>query len=123
MTVFRTEFTKEDFLALPEYQTKFDAPKDKTPFLLKEPKRLLKQKEQLLTVLEEMSKANAEQLASGVQTKELIQVAYYIRHKDGNLSEQGGYIRLDQVIQDLLRAATLKVGDTDANGVLTIKTE
>lgn len=123
MTVFNTEFSKEQFLDLPVFETKTDAPKDKTPFLLKAPKRLLEQKEQLLLVLEEMSKANAEQLSSGIQTKERIQVLYYIRHKDGNLSEQGGFIRLDQVIKDLLRAATLKVGDTDANGVLTIETK
>ena len=123
MTVFQTEFTKEQFLDLPVFQSKIEAPKDKTPFLLQEPKRLLQQKETLLTVLEDLSKANAEQLSHASETKELIKVMYYIRYKDGNLSERGGYIRLNQVIQDLLRAAVLKVGETDANGVLTIKTE
>jgi hypothetical protein len=123
MTTFHTEFTKEEFLALPEFQTKQDAPKDKTPFLLKEPKRLLEQKENLLTVLEHLSSANATELSHASETKEVIKVMYYIRHKDGNITESGGYIRLNQVIQDLLRASVLKVGETDANGVLTIKTE
>lgn len=123
MTVFQTEFTKEQFLDLPVFETKSEAPKDKTPFLLKSPKRLFEQKENLLTVLEEMSKANAATLSHNSETKEIIKVMYYIRHKDGNISESGGYIRLNQVIQDLLRATMLKVGDTDANGVLTIKTE
>lgn len=122
MTTFNTEFTKEDFLALPEYDIKNSAPKDKTPFLLKSPALLLKQKEELLDILTEMSKANTDQLQTAQQTTEILKIKYYIRHKDGNISEQGGFIRLSTVIQDLLRHALLKVGETDANGVLTIET-
>ena len=121
MTTFTTEFTKEDFLALPEYTEKRDAPKDKTPFLLKSPSMLLEQKDNLLTVLEHMSKANAEQLSTSVGTKEVIKVKYYVRHKDGNLQELGGFIRLSTVIQDLLRSAVLKVGE-ETNGTLVIET-
>jgi len=122
MTSHHTEFSKEDFLALPEYAEKRDAPKDKTPFLLKSPGKLLEQKEGLLDILEHMSKANAETLSSSAGTKETIKVLYYIRHPDGNIQERGGFIRLNQVIQDLLRAASLKVGETDANGTLVIET-
>lgn len=122
MTSFTTEFTKEDFLALPEYAEKRDAPRDKTPFLLKSPKKLLEQKEGLLEVLEHMSKANVAQLQQAAATNESIKVMYYVRHKDGNITEKGGFIRLNQVIQDLMRAASLKVGETDANGVLSIDT-
>lgn len=122
MTTHNTEFTKEDFLALPEYDEKRNAPKDKTPFLLKSPSTLLKQKEQLLDILEHMSKANTETLSASAAINETVKVLYYIRHKDGNISERGGFIRLNQVIQDLLRHSALKVGDTDSNGILTIET-
>lgn len=123
MVSFNREFTKEDFLALPEYAEKRDAPMDKTPFFLKSPGTLLEQKESLLDILEYMSKANVEQLQSGAATKEVIKVKYYVRHKDGNITECGGFIKLNQVIEDLLRKAVLKVGETDSNGVLTIDTK
>lgn len=123
MTSFSKEFTKEDFLSIPEYGEKRDAPKDRSPFFLKSPGTLLKQKNQLLDILASLSKANTTSLQESAKTSETIKVKYFVRHKDGNISEVGGFIRLNTIIQDLLCNAALKVGDTDANGTLTIETE
>jgi hypothetical protein len=117
MTTFRTEFTKEDFLALPEFVVKTDVPKDKSPFLLKN-SALLTQKDHLLEIIEQLSKANVGVLEEKRDTKEVLKIKYLIRHGDGNISELGGIIPLKTIINDLLPKAT----GVDANGVLTLDT-
>lgn len=123
MTSFSTKFTKEDFLSLPEYVEKRDAPKDKTAFVLKG--KYADQKETLLTMIENLSKANTEDLQANEKTNEILKVLYVIRHKDGNISERGGFIEMSTIIKDILRKTVVndapKVGTEEA-GILTIDT-
>lgn len=115
MAIFKTEFSKEEFLALGEFDTKQEAPSDKTPFLLKTD-RWIQQKEALLEILEKVSKANNVQLDMLKKSREELKVKFLVRHKDGNISEQGGFIRMAKVIADLTVAPQVK------DGVLTIET-
>lgn len=127
MNFLKTEFTKEQFLGIPEFETKQEAPKDKSPFLLAN-SRLQTQKEFLLTVLEKLSKANAEDIKMWLETTQALKVSYYVRHKDGNISELGAHINAVKMVEsmNLIPAdvpAVLDLGPTtDSNLSFTLDT-
>jgi len=91
-------FTKEEFLALPVYETKAEAPKDKSPFLFG--KAQVAQKEQLLEFIEKVSKNNAEERKT-ISKMGSLKVLFTIRHKDGNISDVGGEILMKELVESL----------------------
>lgn len=115
MNYDKKEFTKEEFLELPVYEIKQDAPKDKTPFLLGyQPKSAddqnpitgqVIQKERLMQLIEEVSKLSEEDKARSKNGGKL-RLQYTIRHKDGNISDQGGFIDLDKLVESMTSVTT-----------------
>lgn len=107
MNYIKRLFLKEEFLDLPVYPVARDVPAN-TDFLLgtfdgtENAGSMARQKDNLLQVLEEVSKANTHELKLDTRTYEgIIKVRYWRKLKDGNVSERGGHITMKEIIDTI----------------------
>lgn len=98
MNLHRQEFTKEQVLDMPVFETTLDAPKDKTPFFLL--KGHIDQKEHLLEFIERIGKMQPEEKKTLAKAG-ILKVVYWIRHKDGNVSDCIGHILMSGIIESM----------------------
>lgn len=98
MNLHRQTFTKEQVLEMPVFETAAEAPKDKTPFFLTAGH--IEQKEHLLEFIEKLEKAPPEEKKS-LAKMGVVKVSYWIRHKDGNVSDCIGIISMKSIIDSM----------------------
>jgi len=131
-------FSKEEFLQLPIYPVARNVPAN-TDFLLGEEVEvereghsgkeiigsMARQKENLLHVLEEVTKANTVELKTDPRQYEaIIKVRYWRKLKDGNVSERGGHITMKSIIDTIItqKSSQLDLGNLipQGNEVITV---
>lgn len=115
MNYNKRQFSKEEFLQLPIYPVVRDVPAN-IDFLLGEEVEveldgqsskeitgsMARQKEHLLTVLEEVTRANTHELQIDERTYGgQIKVRYWRKLNDGNITERGGHITMKSIIDDI----------------------
>ena len=107
-------FTKEEFLALPEYELAKEAPVG-VPFLLNSKieetdaegntyfvkSTYVFQKEVLMSAIEQIQKSKIDELDSIKHQK--LKVLFWKKHKDGRIGEFGGHIPMSTIIDDTHR--------------------
>jgi hypothetical protein len=123
MNYNKRQFTKEEFLQLPIYPVARNVPAN-TDFLLGEEVEverdgqsgkeitgsMARQKENLLRVLEEVTKANTHELKLDERTYNgTVKVRYWRKLKDGNVSERGGHITMKEIIDTISAQQTPSV--------------
>lgn len=118
MNYIKRQFTKEEFLNLPIYPVVREVSTN-IDFLLgsvaemkddhwETTGSMARQKDNLLRVLEEVTKANTHELKMDDRTYNgIIKVRYWRKLKDGNVSERGGHITMKSII-DTIDAAKAK---------------
>ncbi len=108
MNFRKHRFTKEEFLDLPVYGTKQEANTGEF-FLLGEyfdgkvnrMSRYGYQKEILMDYIEMMGKMNEQEKAK-IREEEFFKVVFLKKHKDGNISELGGHIDIEEILDSLI---------------------
>jgi hypothetical protein len=133
---YNKSFTKEEFLQLPIYPHARGVPAN-TDFLLGEEVEMERngqsgkftagkmagQKDALLSVLEEVTKANVDALKQDPAFySNVIKVKYWRKWKDGNVSERGGHITMASIVDSIKPKGTLDLSNLvpETDGVITV---
>jgi hypothetical protein len=84
---------------MPVYNTIQEAPKDKTPFFSTE--KQISQKEFMLNFIERIGKSSEEERNAMIESVGGIKVHFWVRHKDGRVSDAGGMIPMKGLVESL----------------------
>lgn len=111
MKFSETKFDWQEFMKLPEYESKLQAPKDKTPFLIVG--RQVSQKLNLQKLVDEVSNSNTKitDTDTSYNNRADLKVIFSVRHKDGNITDAGGYISFRGLMAQLGKVETTQAND------------
>ena len=119
MNYSKVRFSPTEFMTLPVFETKQEAPV-KTPFILGAKSKMGNQKEFLSKLEKDLIQAS-EEVKEHYKKLGVVKVHYYEKHVDGNISDRGGYIKMEDLLRPVpLVTGKITLGD-DSDSGLTFK--
>ena len=106
-------------MSLPVFETKQEAP-IKAPFILGTTSKMAQQKKNL-SVLETNLQTASDEVKAAYKKQGMLKVHFYEKHHDGNISERGGHIMMEDLMRPIpVVTGTISLGDDTVDG-LTFK--